>query len=105
MFKQSNVKGQLNEILSAIAAENEDNEPTWNEVFSNTSRSRNLQRVILGMAPYMMNQWSGVNALCYYLAYILETYLGFSSSMSLILASVAFTQVYLSLMFCLLLTS
>jgi len=40
----------------------------------------------------MMNQWSGVNALCYYLAYILEIYLGFSQSMALILASVAFTQ-------------
>lgn len=35
---------------------------------------------------------SGINALCYYLAYILETYLDFSQNMSLILASVAFTQ-------------
>ena len=38
------------------------------------------------------NLRSGINALCYYLAYILETYLGFSTQMSLILASVAFTQ-------------
>lgn len=44
------------------------------------------------MGPYMMNQWSGVNALCYYLAYILENYMGYSPSMALILASVAFTQ-------------
>ncbi|KAF7188248.1 Sugar transporter STL1 [Pseudocercospora fuligena] len=86
------VKGQLNEILEAIAAEDQDGEPTWTEVFSNATKTRNLQRVLLGMGPYMMNQWSGINALCYYLAYILESYLGFSSSMSLILASVAFTQ-------------
>lgn len=37
-------------------------------------------------------QWSGINVLCYYLAYILENYLDFSIEMSLILASVAFTQ-------------
>lgn len=86
------VTGQLNEILETIAAEDADEEPTWSEVFSNATKSRNLQRVVLGMGPYMMNQWSGINALCYYLAYILETYLNFSTSMSLILASVAFTQ-------------
>ncbi|KAI7147506.1 general substrate transporter [Hortaea werneckii] len=86
------VKGQLNEILEAIAIESEEGEASWGESFSNATKSRNLQRVLLGMGPYMMNQWSGINALCYYLAYILETYLGFSTQMSLILASVAFTQ-------------
>ncbi|CAK1367713.1 Sugar transporter STL1 [Cercospora beticola] len=86
------VSGQLQEILAAIQAENEDGEPSWSEVFSNATKTRNLQRVLLGMGPYMMNQWSGINALCYYLAYILEQYLGFSQNMSLILASVAFTQ-------------
>ncbi|SMR55332.1 unnamed protein product [Zymoseptoria tritici ST99CH_1E4] len=86
------VKGQLVEILEAIAAEGQDAEPTWSEVFSNRTKTRNLHRVLLGMGPYMFNQWSGVNALCYYLSYILETYLDFSRSMSLILASVAFTQ-------------
>lgn len=35
---------------------------------------------------------SGINALCYYLAYILQEYLDYSPSMALILASVAFTQ-------------
>ncbi|KAF4304147.1 putative sugar transporter stl1 protein [Botryosphaeria dothidea] len=86
------VSGQLNEILEAIAAEEEDGEPSWAEVFSNATKSRNLQRVCLGMGPYMMNQWSGINALCYYLAYIFQEYLGYSQNLSLILASVAFTQ-------------
>ena len=37
-------------------------------------------------------RWSGINVLCYYLAYILENYLHFTTEMALILASVAFTQ-------------
>ncbi|KYG40841.1 hypothetical protein M433DRAFT_148148 [Acidomyces richmondensis BFW] len=86
------VKGQLNEILEGIHVENEMGEPTWTEVFSNSTKTRNLQRVLLGMGPFLYNQWSGINVLCYYLAYILEHYLGFTTEMSLILASVAFTQ-------------
>ncbi|OQO05943.1 hypothetical protein B0A48_10039 [Cryoendolithus antarcticus] len=86
------VTGQLNEILEALNLEAADGEASWSEVFSNATKSRNLQRVLLGMGPYMMNQWSGVNALCYYLTYIFERYLGFSTQIALILASVAFTQ-------------
>lgn len=58
------VTGQLTEILENIAAEHTVEEPTWTEVFSNATKARNLQRVVLGMGPYMMNQWSGINALC-----------------------------------------
>jgi len=78
--------------LDGINQEAEMGEPTWGEVFSNKNKTRNLQRVLLGMGPFMMNQWSGINVLCYYLAYILENYLNFSTEMALILASVAFTQ-------------
>lgn len=52
------VHGQLNEILEAIEAEQADGEPTWREVFSNNNSTRNLHRVLLGMGPYMFNQWS-----------------------------------------------
>ena len=86
------VESQLNEILENIAAEVNQEEPSWTEVFTNGTKARNLQRVLLGMGPYMMNQWSGINALCYYLAYILQEYLEYDQSMALILASVAFTQ-------------
>lgn len=55
------VKGQLNEILDVIRMEDEVGEPSWGEVFSNNNKTRNLQRVILGMGPFMMNQWSGIN--------------------------------------------
>jgi MFS family permease len=57
------VEGQLTEILNALAAESSDGEPSWRDVFSNRAPARNLQRVLLGMGPYMMNQWSGINAL------------------------------------------
>ncbi|XP_014561358.1 hypothetical protein COCVIDRAFT_33698 [Bipolaris victoriae FI3] len=86
------VQGQLQEILDAIEAESSEEEPTWGEVFSNATKTRNLHRVLLGMGPYMMNQWSGINALCYYLAYIFQEYLDYTPSMALILASVAFSQ-------------
>jgi hypothetical protein len=49
----------LQEILNAIEAESNEEEPTWSEVFSNATKTRNLHRVVLGMGPYMMNQWSG----------------------------------------------
>lgn len=50
------VTGQLNEILDNIAEEQKEEEPSWSEVFSNKTKTRNLHRVILGMGPYMMNQ-------------------------------------------------
>ncbi|PNS18200.1 High-affinity glucose transporter [Sphaceloma murrayae] len=90
--EEDEVQGQLNEILEAINAESKTGEPTWSQVFSNSTKARNLHRVFLGMGPYMMNQWSGINALCYYLAYIFQEYLDYTPSMALILASVAFTQ-------------
>lgn len=40
----------------------------------------------------MMNQWSGINSITYYMTYTLQNYLGYNRNMALILASVAFTQ-------------
>lgn len=58
------VTGQLTEILDALATETEGEQAVgWLEVFSNRTKSRNLHRVLIGMGPYMMNQWSGTNAL------------------------------------------
>ncbi|KIW23726.1 uncharacterized protein PV07_11904 [Cladophialophora immunda] len=86
------VQGQLAEILDNIAAEGAESKVTWSECFSNATRARNLQRVLLGMGPYLFNQWSGANVLGYYMGYILETYLGYKPLLALILASVCFTQ-------------
>jgi Sugar (and other) transporter len=58
------VEAQLNENLANIDAECSGEEPFWTRVFTNGTKARNLQRVLLGMGPYMTNQWSGINALC-----------------------------------------
>jgi hypothetical protein len=46
-----------------IEAEKNEEAPSWGEVFSNATKTRNLHRVVLGMGPYMMNQWSRVSKL------------------------------------------
>lgn len=40
----------------------------------------------------MMNQWSGINSISYYMTYTLQNYPGYNRNMALILASVAFMQ-------------
>ena len=85
------VDGQLQEILDHIKADS-NLETTWSDTFRNKTPMRNLQRVLLGMGPFMMNQWSGINAITYYLTYTLQNYLDFERNLALILASVAFTQ-------------
>ncbi|KAF4464676.1 sugar transporter STL1 [Fusarium albosuccineum] len=86
------VEQQLSEILKFLALEEEAGEAAWHELFRNNTKSRNLQRVLLGMGPYLMNQWSGINSLSYYLGYILQTFLGYSQLVSLVLAGVASSQ-------------
>ncbi|KAI6907914.1 general substrate transporter [Hortaea werneckii] len=85
------VEGQLQEILDNVKEENL-NETSWSDTFHNKTPMRNLHRVVLGMGPYMMNQWSGINSITYYLTYTLQNYLGFERNLALILASVSFTQ-------------
>ena len=57
------VEGQLTEILEFIALEQKDGDASWGEVFRYNTKSYNLQRVLLGAGPYLMNQWSGINTL------------------------------------------
>jgi len=37
---------------------------TWSELFTNTPQ-RNLHRILLGIGPLLMNQWSGINSITY----------------------------------------
>lgn len=84
------VDGQLQEIVNNV--QSDANKSTgWYDTFRNRTPMRNLHRVVLGLGPYMMNQWSGINAITYYLTYTLQKYLDFSPNMALILASVAST--------------
>lgn len=47
---------------------------------------------MMNIMAYMATTRSGINSVCYYLAFILQEYVGYTQQMSLILASVAFTQ-------------
>ena len=85
------VDGQLQEIVENIRTQSQ-NKTSMADTFRNKTPMRNLQRVCLGLGPYMMNQWSGINAITYYMTYTLQNYLGYERNMALILASVAFTQ-------------
>lgn len=84
------IHGQLQEILNNVEAGPKNT--GWMETFRNNTPMRNLQRVCLGLGPYMMNQWSGINSITYYMTYTLQNYLGYERNMALVLASVAFTQ-------------
>lgn len=55
------IDGQLQEILDNLAVTAK-TEPTWSDTFRNKTPARNLQRVLLGMGPFMMNQWSGMTS-------------------------------------------
>lgn len=81
------VDGQLQEIVKNVQSD-ANQSAGWYDTFRNRTPMRNLHRVLLGLGPYMMNQWSGINAITYYLTYTLQTYLGFSPNMALIIASV-----------------
>ncbi|KAK3716636.1 hypothetical protein LTR37_006266 [Vermiconidia calcicola] len=85
------IDGQMQEIMENVRRDAE-LDTTWADTFRNRTPQRNLHRVVLGMGPYMMNQWSGINAITYYLVYTLQNYLDYDRNMALILASVAFTQ-------------
>lgn len=85
------VDGQLQEILDNYHSP-ANQQTSWSDTFRNRTPMRNLHRVIIGTTPFLMNQWSGINAITYYLTYTLKTYLNYEQDMALILASVAFTQ-------------
>lgn len=56
------VDGQLQEIVDNVQKDANLN-AGWVDTFRNKTPMRNLQRVVLGLGPYMMNQWSGINAI------------------------------------------
>lgn len=56
------VLAQRDEIVESLKTENETGEASWTEIFSQGDR-KNLQRMLLGIGPLLMNQWCGINSL------------------------------------------
>ncbi|OQU98458.1 hypothetical protein CLAIMM_04244 [Cladophialophora immunda] len=76
------------------ALEEEKSSGSWYEIFTNGGE-QNFRRMMLGFGGLYMQQMCGINSIGYYLPVILEQYIGLSSTLSLILASVAATQFFL----------
>lgn len=55
----------------------------------------NISRVLLGVGPYMMNQWSGINCLAYFLPITFERNIGLDIELSLIIAGVLGVQYFI----------
>lgn len=50
------VDGQLQEIITNVQSD-ANQSAGWYDTFRNRTPMRNLHRVLLGLGPYMMNQW------------------------------------------------
>ncbi|KAL8961763.1 MAG: hypothetical protein Q9183_005260 [Haloplaca sp. 2 TL-2023] len=81
-------------VLSSVQHEREVGEISWGEVFTE-GPNRNISRVLLGAGPYMMNQWSGINCLAYFLPITFERNIGLSTELSLVIAGVLGVQYFL----------
>lgn len=89
--QDSSIQTRLINLCKGILQQQQDSQPS-----KSATRHGSIQcaffiacetghpRLILNQT--VMNQWSGINSVCYYLGFILQTYLGFSQVNSLILA-------------------
>ncbi|KAG8533115.1 uncharacterized protein KY384_001898 [Bacidia gigantensis] len=84
---------ERDDIVASVEEEKKLGEATWSEVFTE-GKNRNISRVLLGAGPYMMNQWSGINCLAYFLPITFERNIHLSVELSLILAGVLGIQYF-----------
>ncbi|KAL8648196.1 MAG: hypothetical protein Q9210_005134 [Variospora velana] len=84
---------ERDEIVASVEEEKKLGEATWGEVFTE-GPNRNISRVLLGAGPYMMNQWSGINSLAYFLPITFERNLNMTTELSLIIAGVLGVQYF-----------
>jgi len=100
---------EVDEIVETLNDEGNLGQLSWKELFS-PQNSSDLKRFILGIGPLVMAQWGGVNTLSYhqlhdhsnsraYFPVVLQTVLGLSHRLSLILAGAAATQYAISSIF------
>jgi hypothetical protein len=58
------ILAERDKIIETLASEKETGEATWKELFTQGTQ-RTFQRVLLGIGPLLMNQWSGIQAIRY----------------------------------------
>lgn len=97
-IEDPDVKAQFLSIQSAIEMERRDR-PTFMEVVTGHDKIKNLRRIILSCGTQFMQQFSGVNALGYYLPTLLVQSVGLGEQESRLLTAINGTT-YLCAAFC-----
>ncbi|KAL2133848.1 hypothetical protein VTI74DRAFT_1571 [Chaetomium olivicolor] len=95
------VTAEFLSIRTAIQHERDDRAP-WSDVVRFRDKQQNLRRLLLSCGTQFMQQFSGVNALGYYLPTLLQQSVGFDEQMSRLLTGVNGT-IYLGAALCCLL--
>ncbi|RDL36719.1 uncharacterized protein BP5553_06071 [Venustampulla echinocandica] len=98
----SEVNAEFLSIRSAIAAERE-NRLSIKDVLLFRDKTQNFRRLLLSCGTQMMQQFSGVNALGYYLPTLLQQSVGFDQQMSRLLTACNATSYLGAAFLCLLL--
>ncbi|KAI0463261.1 hypothetical protein LJB42_003282 [Komagataella kurtzmanii] len=80
------VQDEYLSILDAIEQERLDRVP-FKDVIRFRDKTQNMRRILLGMGTQFMQQFTGVNALGYYLPTILTEQLGFTEAMAKLLSA------------------
>jgi len=88
-----NVVRQRDEVYASVQQEKRLGTASWGEVFTE-GPNRNISRVLLGAGPYMMNQWSGINCLAYFLPKTFIENIGFSQDLALVISGVLGVQYF-----------
>ncbi|KAI0891200.1 putative sugar transporter [Annulohypoxylon nitens] len=88
------VTSEFQSIKVAIDLEREDRTPIW-DVLCFRDKTHNFRRLILSCGSQFMQQFSGINALGFYLPTLLTQIVGFDQQMSRLIAAVSAT-VYFS---------
>ncbi|KAM0803762.1 general substrate transporter [Usnea florida] len=85
---------QRDEVMASVRQELLLGSTSWGEVFTE-GKNRNLSRVLLGIGPYMMNQWCGINSLAYFLPITFERNISLSTQLSLVISGILGMQYFL----------
>jgi predicted MFS family arabinose efflux permease len=76
------VIARRDDIIRALELEHAQGPVRWGELFEN-NETKNRRRVILAIGIQVFQQMSGVNALVYYIPYLLQTTMGLAEKTSL----------------------
>ncbi|KAK7747487.1 hypothetical protein SLS53_001742 [Cytospora paraplurivora] len=99
--EDSAVMNEFRSIKAAIQMEKDDQVPLI-DVLCHRDKAQNFRRLILGCGTQFMQQFSGINALGFYLPTLLQDNVGYNQQMSRLISAVSSTVYVVSSFACLL---